>query len=221
MVDDLTTKGTDEPYRMMTSRAEYRLLLRQDNADVRLTEMGYRAGLAGEERVVRLHKKLEELEKGKSYLETHWAAPSHKLNELLVSRGETPMNASARLADIIRRPGITYGDLRACVDGIPDISPDARELTETELKYEGYLARQAADVKKFLREEDMLLPEDIDYLSVDTLRIEARQKLNKVRPRSLGQASRIPGVSPGDINVLMILMEKLRRTQKSDGEVSG
>ncbi len=220
MVDDLTTKGTDEPYRMMTSRAEYRLLLRQDNADVRLTEMGYRAGLAGEERVVRLHKKLEELEKGKSYLETHWAAPSPKLNELLVSRGETPMNASVRLADIIRRPGITYSDLRACVDGIPDISPDARELTETELKYEGYLARQAADVKKFLREEDMLLPEDIDYLSVDTLRIEARQKLNKVRPCSLGQASRIPGVSPGDINVLMILMEKLRRTQKSDGEVS-
>lgn len=212
MVDDLTTKGTDEPYRMMTSRAEYRLLLRQDNADMRLTRMGYEAGLAAEERVIRLENKLEELEKGKAYLESHWVAPGDKINALLSARGETPMSTSARLSDLIKRPGLNYDDLAGCVEGLPELSGPAKELTETELKYEGYLARQQADIKRFNREEEMLLPQDLDYMTVDTLRIEARQKLNKVKPKSLGQASRIPGVSPGDINVLMILMEKRKRT---------
>ena len=215
MVDDLTTKGTDEPYRMMTSRAEYRLLLRQDNADLRLTEMGYRAGLASEARYRRMCEKREQLEKGCAYLGKTWVAPSESVNVLLREKGETELSASARLSDLIKRPNVHYDDLAACVPGMPELRADAREQTEIELKYEGYIDRQRAEVKKFLREEEMRLPDDLDYMTVDTLRVEARQKLNKVKPASLGQASRIPGVSPGDITVLMILMEKKRRENRA------
>ena len=215
MVDDLTTKGTDEPYRMMTSRAEYRLLLRQDNADLRLTEMGYRAGLASEARYRRMCEKREQLEKGCAYLGKTWVAPSEPVNALLREKGETELSASARLSDLIKRPNVHYDDLAACVPGMPELCADAREQTEIELKYEGYIDRQRAEVKKFLREEEMRLPDDLDYMTVDTLRVEARQKLNKVKPASLGQASRIPGVSPGDITVLMILMEKKRRENRA------
>ena len=215
MVDDLTTKGTDEPYRMMTSRAEYRLLLRQDNADLRLTEMGYRAGLASEARYRRRCEKREQLEKGCAYLGKTWVAPSESVNALLREKGETELSASARLSDLIKRPNVHYDDLAACVPGMPELRADAREQTEIELKYEGYIDRQRAEVKKFLREEGMRLPDDLDYMTVDTLRVEARQKLNKVKPASLGQASRIPGVSPGDITVLMILMEKKRRENRA------
>ena len=215
MVDDLTTKGTDEPYRMMTSRAEYRLLLRQDNADLRLTEMGYRAGLASEERYRRMCEKREQLEKGCAYLGKTWVAPSEAVNALLREKGETELAASARLSDLIKRPSMHYDDLTACVSGMPELRADAREQTEIELKYEGYIDRQRAEVKKFLREEEMRLPTDLDYMTVDTLRVEARQKLNKVKPVSLGQASRIPGVSPGDITVLMILMEKKRQENRA------
>ena len=215
MVDDLTTKGTDEPYRMMTSRAEYRLLLRQDNADLRLTEMGYRAGLASEARYRRMCEKRERLEKGCAYLGKTWVAPSESVNALLREKGETELSASARLSDLIKRPNVHYDDLAACVPDMPELRADAREQTEIELKYEGYIDRQRAEVKKFLREEEMRLPDDLDYMTVDTLRVEARQKLNKVKPASLGQASRIPGVSPGDITVLMILMEKKRRENRA------
>ena len=215
MVDDLTTKGTDEPYRMMTSRAEYRLLLRQDNADLRLTEMGYRAGLASEARYRRMCEKREQLEKGCAYLGKTWVAPSESVNALLREKGETELSASARLSDLIKRPNVHYDDLAACVPDMPELRADAREQTEIELKYEGYIDRQRAEVKKFLREEEMRLPDDLDYMTVDTLRVEARQKLNKVKPASLGQASRIPGVSPGDITVLMILMEKKRRENRA------
>ena len=215
MVDDLTTKGTDEPYRMMTSRAEYRLLLRQDNADLRLTEMGYRAGLASEARYRRMCEKREQMEKGCAYLGKTWVAPSESVNALLREKGETELSASARLSDLIKRPNVHYDDLAACVPGMPELRADAREQTEIELKYEGYIDRQRAEVKKFLREEEMRLPDDLDYMTVDTLRVEARQKLNKVKPASLGQASRIPGVSPGDITVLMILMEKKRRENRA------
>ncbi len=215
MVDDLTTKGTDEPYRMMTSRAEYRLLLRQDNADLRLTEMGYRAGLASEARYRRMCEKREQLEKGCAYLGKTWVAPSESVNALLREKGETELSASARLSDLIKRPNVHYDDLAVCVPGMPELRADAREQTEIELKYEGYIDRQRAEVKKFLREEEMRLPDDLDYMTVDTLRVEARQKLNKVKPASLGQASRIPGVSPGDITVLMILMEKKRRENRA------
>ena len=211
MIDDLTTKGTDEPYRMMTSRAEYRLLLRQDNADIRLTEMGIRTGLISEERHNKLIKKIEGLKQGVEYLRGKWVPPTEKMNALLKEKGETPMNASARLSDLIKRPNLTYEDLRVADEALPNLPDDAREQTEIEIKYEGYIERQHSETRKFLREEQMALPEDIDYMAIDTLRIEARQKLNKVKPKSLGQASRIPGVSPGDITVLMILMEKRRK----------
>ena len=217
LVDDLTTKGTDEPYRMMTSRAEYRLLLRQDNADVRLTELGYKAGLASRERLDKLYDKLEQTEKAKTYLQNHFTGPSEKLNAILTGRGDTPMTGSDRLSNLIKRPSLTYDDLASCVEGLPEVSPAAKELSEIELKYEGYLSRQQADIRRFNRDEDMLLPQDIDYMQVDSLRIEARQKLNKVKPKSIGQASRIPGVSPGDINVLIIMMEKRRRAGENNG----
>ena len=162
----------------------------------------------------RLEKKLAEKEEALKYLQSHWTGPAEKLSALLEERGQPPLNGSVRLSDLIRRPGIGYADLAKAVEGLPAISAPARELTETELKYEGYLARQQADIRRFQREEEMLLPEDIDYMEMDNLRIEARQKLNRVKPRSLGQASRIPGVSPGDISVLMILMEKRRREKE-------
>ena len=142
-------------------------------------------------------------------------APSESVNALLREKGETELSASARLSDLIKRPNVHYDDLAACVPGMPELRADAREQTEIELKYEGYIDRQRAEVKKFLREEEMRLPDDLDYMTVDTLRVEARQKLNKVKPASLGQASRIPGVSPGDITVLMILMEKKRRGNRA------
>ncbi|MBR6008946.1 MAG: tRNA uridine-5-carboxymethylaminomethyl(34) synthesis enzyme MnmG [Clostridia bacterium] len=216
MVDDLTTKGTDEPYRMMTSRAEYRLLLRQDNADQRLTELSHQKGLAGEDRIRRMEKKLEEKNTARKYLETHFTPPSEKLNKLLSEAGETEMTSSARLSDLIKRPGVSYKMLGEIDPQLPKISFEAKELTEIELKYEGYLRRQEAEVRKFAREEQMLLPKDMDYLALDNLRLEARQKLDKARPVSLGQASRVPGVSPGDISVLMILLEKLRREGKAE-----
>ncbi|MCR4621999.1 MAG: tRNA uridine-5-carboxymethylaminomethyl(34) synthesis enzyme MnmG [Clostridiales bacterium] len=216
MVDDLTTKGTDEPYRMMTSRAEYRLLLRQDNADQRLTLLSHEKGLAGEDRIRRMEKKLEEKNTARKYLEAHFIPPSDKLNKLLSEAGETEMASSARLSDLIKRPGVSYKLLGEVDAQLPQISFEAKELTEIELKYEGYLRRQEAEVRKFAREEQMLLPKDIDYMALDNLRLEARQKLAKARPASLGQASRVPGVSPGDISVLMILLEKLRREGKAE-----
>ena len=214
LIDDLTTKGTDEPYRMMTSRAEYRLLLRQDNADMRLTEMAVRTGLISDERLKILHEKQEGLKQGTEYLRNKWVPPTDRMNALLEEKGETKMNASARLSDLIKRPNLTYDDLRTADECLPDLRADAKEQTEIELKYEGYISRQQAETRKFLREEQMALPQDLDYMTIDTLRIEARQKLNKVKPLSLGQASRIPGVSPGDITVLMILMEKRRREER-------
>ena len=214
LIDDLTTKGTDEPYRMMTSRAEYRLLLRQDNADMRLTEMAVRTGLISDERLKILHEKQKGLKQGTEYLRNKWVPPTDEMNALLEEKGETKMNASARLSDLIKRPNLTYDDLRTADECLPDLRADAKEQTEIELKYEGYISRQQAETRKFLREEQMALPVDLDYMTIDTLRIEARQKLNKVKPLSLGQASRIPGVSPGDITVLMILMEKRRREER-------
>ena len=180
LVDDLVTKGVDEPYRMMTSRAEYRLLLRQDNADLRLTQQGYEAGLASEARYQRMLAKRSLTEEGRQ-----------RLDEL-------------RLTDKLRRTEITYDALREIQPLLPDYPADVKEQLEIAVKYEGYIDRQTVDEQRFRRMENTSLPADADYLSMSGLRIEARQKLDKQRPRSLGQASRIPGVSPGDISVLMI-----------------
>ncbi|MDO4549029.1 MAG: tRNA uridine-5-carboxymethylaminomethyl(34) synthesis enzyme MnmG [Clostridia bacterium] len=187
LADDLVTKGVDEPYRMMTSRAEYRLLLRQDNADLRLTETGFRAGLA---RCERYEKMLEK-----------------KANTQLA----IDMIHSKRLAARLQMPQVRIEDLFVSVPGLENIPSDALEQAEISVKYEGYLKRQQSQIEQFRRAEDMKMPADMDYLSMDTLRIEARQKLARLRPASLGEASRIPGVSPGDIQVLMIALERHRR----------
>ena len=216
LVDDLTTKGTDEPYRMMTSRAEYRLTLRQDNADLRLTELGYRAGLASEARYRRMLEKRDAAERAVKQLDSVWVSVS-KLETLLREKGEpVPESGSYKLSDLIRRPALTFDDLIRFDETLAGYPAAAREEAEIRLKYEGYLARQDAERQKFRRMEEMRLPDDIDYLSMDTLRIEARQKLEKQRPVSVGQAARIPGVNAGDITVLMIYLEKLRRGGNKD-----
>ena len=187
MVDDLVTKGVDEPYRMMTSRAEYRLLLRQDNADLRLTETGYRAGLASRERYERMLQKK--------------AATEAALKQI---------RKSPALFEALKRPDASLRDL----PGAPELASDVAEQVEITIKYGGYIERQQAEIERFRRMEERLLPEDLDYLAMDGLRIEARQKLAAARPRSLGQAARVPGVSPGDVSVLMVHLEKLRRREE-------
>ncbi|MBO4885332.1 MAG: tRNA uridine-5-carboxymethylaminomethyl(34) synthesis enzyme MnmG [Clostridia bacterium] len=212
MVDDLTTKGTDEPYRMMTSRAEYRLLLRQDNADQRLTELGCRIGLASRERYEKMLKKREMSEKIIQRLKETFVPVNERLQTLLSEHGEQRSEkTSLTLRELLCRPSMTLRDLIPLDPWFGDLPDDAAELAEISVKYEGYLDRQQAQVAQFRRSEDMLLPDDIDYMAMDTLRIEARQKLAARRPRSIGQAARIPGVSPGDVTVLMIAVEKEKR----------
>jgi len=217
LVDDLTTKGTDEPYRMMTSRAEYRLTLRQDNADLRLTEIGYKAGLASEERLRKMLKKRENTEIVQRMLNSTYIPCDERLIQVLESKGETiGQRNSFSLAELLRRPAIELKDIRSFSDLPDDLPEDAAEQAEILVKYEGYLDRQMQQIERFRRNEEQLLPEDIDYLKMDALRIEARQKLNAQRPRSLGQASRIPGVSPGDTAVLMVWLDKWRREHEGD-----
>ena len=215
LVDDLTTQGTDEPYRMMTSRAEYRLTLRQDNADLRLTEMGYRAGLASRERLERMEKKRENTARIQKLLSEKHIPADERLSEVLTAKGETlGQKNSFSLAELLRRPAVELKDIREFSDLPEDLPEDALEQAEILVKYDGYLDRQKQQIDRFRRSEEQLLPEDIDYMTLDALRIEARQKLNAQRPRSLGQASRIPGVSPGDTAVLLVWLEKRRREQE-------
>lgn len=214
LIDDLTTRGVDEPYRMMTSRAEYRLILRQDNADERLTPEGRRMGLVDDARWQRFLDKRAETERLNQLLSSTRLRGADGLNALLTSRGEPPVESTALARDLLRRPCISLRDLTSLDPELASHDGEAMEQAEIAAKYEGYLARQQAQIDQFRRAEEMLMPDDIDYMELNSLRIEARQKLARQRPRSLGQASRMMGVSPSDVQALMIYLEKRRREAK-------
>ncbi len=207
LIDDLVTKGCSDPYRMMTSRSEYRLILRQDNADERLTPKGHEIGLISDEIFEDFLKKQELKNSEIERLEKTSVSPSEKLNEMLVSRGTAPMTTGAKLADLIRRPQISYDDLTEFDVSRPEIPSDVAQQAEIAIKYEGYIKKQLAQVEQMRKMEQKLLPENIDYASITGLRLEAREKLQRVRPLNIGQASRISGVSPADISVLLIYLE--------------
>ena len=208
LIDDLVTKGTEEPYRMMTSRSEYRLLLRQDNADRRLTPIGYKLGLVPEERMQAVTEKYAAVE-AEIYRLEHTGIPgSRKLNRLLTERGSAAVTDGARLIDLLRRPQMTYDELMTFDPHAPALPKAVREQVEISVKYEGYIRRQLSQVEEFEKLEQHALPADADYASIQGLRLEAREKLNAVRPLNLGQASRISGVSPADMGALMIYLEK-------------
>jgi tRNA uridine 5-carboxymethylaminomethyl modification enzyme len=211
MTDDLTTKGTDEPYRMMTSRAEHRLYLRQDNADLRLTEIGYRAGLAGEERLERTRKKKEETEKLLQELQTTRFAPGEALNGLLTGKGEPETAGSLKAEDLLKRPGISLKDLAELHPAWAEVSAPAAEQAEIRVKYAGYLEKQENLIRRAREMEETKLSPEICYAEIEHLRLEARQKLDKQKPVSLGAASRIPGVNPADVAVLSVWLEKQKR----------
>ncbi len=208
LIDDLVTKGTEEPYRIMTSRSEYRLLHRQDNADKRLTHIGYRLGLVSRERMEAVEEKYAQVAREIARLEGSGVPASKELNEMLEKRESAPVASSARLADLLRRPQVTYEDLAPFDKGRPELSPAVTNQVQIQLKYAGYLARQEKQVSDFQKEEARALPEDLDYEAIAGLRLEARQKLQEIRPRSIGQAGRISGVSPADIAVLLIYLEQ-------------
>ncbi len=212
LIDDLVTKGTNEPYRIMTSRSEYRLLHRQDNADQRLTAIGHKVGLVSDERLAQVEAKYEAVRRECSRLESNGVPASDALNEMLARRESTPVTTSARLADLLRRPQVTYEDLLPFDESRPELPSEVTAEVEIQVKYAGYLARQEKQVSQFKQAEAKALPVDIDYESIAGLRIEARQKLSQIRPMSVGQASRISGVSPADIAVLLIYLEQQKQS---------
>ncbi len=208
LIDDLVTKGTEEPYRIMTSRSEYRLLHRQDNADQRLTAIGAAVGLVPPERLQAVEEKYDAIRREIARLESNGVPGSPALNEMLTAKESTPVANSARLADLLRRPGISYADLAPFDKDRPELSAAVTEEVEIQVKYAGYLARQEKQVEVFRKEESTLLPEHIDYFAISGLRREAQEKLQQIRPVSIGQAGRISGVSPADIAVLLIWLEQ-------------
>ncbi|MGN1350634.1 MAG: tRNA uridine-5-carboxymethylaminomethyl(34) synthesis enzyme MnmG [Anaerovoracaceae bacterium] len=209
LIDDLVTKGTDEPYRIMTSRAEYRLLLRQDNAMDRLTEKSYRIGLASEERYQRYLKLKNDTDNEIQRLQTTTVSPG-EANEFLESLGSSPLQNRTSLADLLKRPQVTYENLAAIDPARPELSYHSQVQVHVNIKYEGYIAKQLNQIEKFKKLESRKLPADIDYMLLDGLRLEAREKLNAFRPDSVGQASRISGISPADISVLLIHLERMK-----------
>lgn len=210
LIDDLVTKGTNEPYRMMTSRSEYRLLLRQDNADERLTPFGYRVGLISENRYEEFLKKQEMIDKEVKRLQSVSVTPD-RINPVFEKCGTSQVAAGIRLSDALKRPQVSYSDLAEIDETRPELSDAVCEEAEIRIKYEGYIKRQKQQVEQFAKMENRLLPKDLDYSEIHGLRIEARQKLSKIKPESLGQASRISGVSPSDISVLVIWLESRRK----------
>lgn len=207
LIDDLVTKGTNEPYRMMTSRSEYRLILRQDNADLRLTEKGYAIGLVSEERYARFQARKQRLEEALHFIHTKRFTPSKATNEAMVAAGSAPLTTGTGADQILRRPEITYEKMEKYL-GCPHFAQDAAEEMEIMIKYEGYIARQEKAIEKAARMEKEKIPAGIDFLHMEGITMEARQKLDKIRPLSLGQAARISGVSPADMTVLMVFLKQ-------------
>ena len=210
LIDDIVTKGTNEPYRMMTSRAEYRLLLRQDNADIRLLEIGYKVGLVSEERYKRFLNKKQNIEKEIERIRKTIIRPKEEVNEFLRKHQSSEITTGVCLADLIKRTELTYEMLEEIDKNRPELDEQVKQEVGIELKYEGYIKLQAEQVEKFKKLEQKVLPADINYEEIKGLRLEARQKLNKVKPNSVGQASRISGVSPADISVLLIYLETIK-----------
>ncbi|MBQ7477487.1 MAG: tRNA uridine-5-carboxymethylaminomethyl(34) synthesis enzyme MnmG [Selenomonadaceae bacterium] len=210
LIDDLVTKGTNEPYRMMTSRAEYRLLLRQDNADSRLTPIGRRIGLVKDDRWERFRKKEEAVQGALEFLQKEILTPSQETQEKLRDAGMELIRTAMPMGELLRRPGVTYEGLQKVFD-LPDLEPEIRKQVEISISYEGYIKKQKEQVERMEKLENKLLPETIDYAQVASLRDEAREKLAAIRPRSVGQAGRISGVSPADVSVLLVYLEQQRR----------
>ncbi len=210
LIDDIVTKGTNEPYRMMTSRAEYRLLLRQDNADLRLTPIGYDIGLINKGRYEKFKAKKESIEKEIKRIKQTVIKPSKKVNDLLIKYNSSSISTGVKLSDLLKRTELSYEILKQIDDKRPELLEEVKEEVEIQIKYEGYIKLQEEQVEKFKKLENKKIPEKIDYDNIKGLRIEARQKLNKVKPTSVGQASRISGVSPADVSVLLVYLEQMK-----------
>ena len=215
LIDDLVTKGTNEPYRIMTSRAEYRLILRQDNADLRLTEKGWQIGLVSQERYERFSKKRDCIEKTMEILKNTLVTPTPQTQAKLAAIGSTDIRTGTTLCDLLRRTEMTYELLRSQFEVLPEVSEEVWNQIEIQVKYEGYIKKQFEQVERAQKLEEKLIPEGIDYEEVPSLPGEARQKLAEVKPRSIGQASRISGVSPADISILIVYIEQMRRKEDS------
>ena len=214
LIDDIVTKGTNEPYRMMTSRAEYRLLLRQDNADIRLLEIGHDIGLISEERYGKFLDKKSKIEKEIERVRNKTIKPTEEVNEFLEKNQSSKISTGIKLADLVKRSELTYEGLAQIDEDRPILEEQVQKEVGIELKYEGYIKLQAEQVEKFKKLEEKRLPKEINYEEIKGLRLEARQKLNKIRPNSVGQASRISGVSPADISVLLIYLETRKKETK-------
>lgn len=216
LIDDIVTKGTNEPYRMMTSRAEYRLLLRQDNADLRLTEIGHEIGLISEKRYQKFCQKRENIKQEIKRLKETIVKPTEKVNQFLINQGTTALSTGTKLAELLKRTEITYSSLAEIDETRPILSEQEQNEIEIQIKYEGYIKMQEAQVEKFEKLETKLLPEDIDYETIKGISLEARQKLNQLKPHSIGQASRISGVSPADVSVLLINLQMKQKNSPKE-----
>jgi len=215
LIDDLVTKGTPEPYRMMTSRAEFRMMLRQDNAHLRLTEKGRQAGLVDDTRWARFQALRDSIAQERERLEQSVVVPGPSVQAVLDRAGSTPIRSGTTLAQLLRRPEIRYADLVAMGEGRPELPEAVRQEVETQMKYEGYIAKEQQQVDRMRRMEARRLPADLNYTELKGLSMEAREKLSQIRPETLGQASRISGVSPADVAVLMVYLERLTRPARS------
>ncbi|MBQ5311896.1 MAG: tRNA uridine-5-carboxymethylaminomethyl(34) synthesis enzyme MnmG, partial [Oscillospiraceae bacterium] len=219
LIDDLVIKGVSDPYRMMTSRSEYRLILRQDNADERLTPTGYRVGLISEERYRKFTEKWEQIRTEVARLKKTSVKPTVELNRMLEEHGTSPIENSVRISELIKRPQISYDDVICFDETAPELSYEVKEQAALQIEYEGYIKRQYEDIERLTKLEEKKLPDGTDYKSLRGLSLEAAEKLNKIRPQNIGEASRISGVSPADVTVLVIWLASLRNGDKNVSDI--